>query len=355
MSVEETVSLSTFASDASGTETPRQVVIPRQLGPVRLLREIGRGAMGVVWLARDNMLSRDVAVKFLLHFQPQPGDPQLARFIDGARAAAAVRHENLLTLYQADLASGVPYLIMEYVDGPSLSQLIRSAGAVPLPAALAILESVAAALELLHERAIVHRDVKPANVLLDSQGRVCLADFGLACPRRTSDAAGAASLAGTPAYMAPEAFDGAVTPRCDVYALGVCAFELLAGALPFSATTWKEVRDMHRAAPLPLEKLRQRGIQEAFIEVVERALNKSPVFRYKSALAFRRGLSDAVQQVFKKKPPQSDLVSLVASVRKGDPGGDSPTSTAPTPTIQGTYFDRLSELADKKRQGRPGT
>ena len=173
----ETITLtrSTAAGAPSGEQA--EVTIPRELGSVRLIREIGRGGMGVVYLARHKMLGRDVAVKFLLHAVAGPDDPGFTRFLEGARAAAAVRHVGLTAVYDADLANGVPYLVMEYVDGPTLSELLERSGPLSVAVALAVLDEVLASLAELHERGIIHRDIKPSNILLDRDGRVLLADW----------------------------------------------------------------------------------------------------------------------------------------------------------------------------------
>jgi len=183
MGSDETITLS-HTPVAAGA--PEFLLLPRQLGNVRLIGEIGRGGMGVVWRGRDEMLARDVAVKFLLHAIADAEDPHFGRFLDGARAAAAVRHSGLTSVYHAELAQGVPYLVMEYISGPALSDILRQCGPLNLSAVIAVLDAVCAAVGALHEAGVLHRDIKPANVLLDSQGRVYVTDFGLACPRHRS-------------------------------------------------------------------------------------------------------------------------------------------------------------------------
>jgi serine/threonine-protein kinase len=358
MTTADTITLSTVHGElARGEASPAtvtEVTVPRQLGSVRLDKEIGRGAMGVVWLGRDSILSRDVAVKFLLNVQAGPNDSNFVRFVDGARAAAAVRHPSLVTLYHAEVAFGVPYLVMEYVDGPAISEIVRKTGPMKLSATLAVLSAIAEAIEALHTQNVVHRDVKPSNVLLDLTGKPFLADFGLACPRPTSSAAqDASALAGTPAYLAPEGFDGAITPKCDVYALGITAFEMLTGNVPFSAGSWQEIRESHQKIPLPIGHLATAGATEKIIDVIERATHKQPMFRYKSARALLRGLEEAVGPKVMAAATKStdELAALVLTCRRAQGRVGAANQTQPQhPT---SYFDRISQMAEEKKKHRP--
>jgi serine/threonine protein kinase len=135
----------------------------------------------------------------------------------------------------------------------------------------------------LHEREIIHRDIKASNVLLDRDGRVFVTDFGLTCPQRLGrDGPSFPSIGGTVPYMAPEMFDGQVSARRDVYALGITTFELLTGRVPFLGT-FDQIRDQHRSAPLPVEALHERQGAPALVEVLERATHKDAMFRYKTA------------------------------------------------------------------------
>ena len=275
----------------------------RELGAVRLLREIGRGATGCVFLGHHTVLGRDVAVKFLLNVRCSQEDPVgLKRFLDEARAAAAVRHPNLTQIYHADVddADGTPFLVLEYVRGPTLKQLLDQTGPLDLPAVVAVVADAAAAVHELHAQGLIHRDIKPSNVLLDADGKVFVTDFGLAL-RQSHGHAGAgpaggtantSDFAGTPAYMAPEMFDGRVSPRGDVYALGVMTYQLLTGSVPFSGP-FEELRDRHLREPLPSDALRARGVKPEVVEVVERCTNKQPMFRYKTPTDLARALKQA--------------------------------------------------------------
>lgn len=309
---------STVSHDGSLSPEPLAFDPPHELGAVRLIRLVGRGGMGEVWLGRHELLQRDVAVKFLLHATPAPDDPHFRMFLEGARAAAALRRPNLTLLHHADLVDGVPYLVMEYVDGPTAAELLRRLGPLAPSAALEILTPVATAITELHDQGILHRDIKPANVLLDRNGGVFVTDFGLACQRHmdtrsTSDK----GVAGTPHYMAPELYHQAASPRSDVYALGITAFELLTGAVPFCGNA-TEIRQQHALAPLPVERLHERGVNAALIDVLERATSKAPLFRYKTARQFLQSLEAARQSESAAGSARPDLATLVARATAGE-------------------------------------
>ena len=337
----------TLTRTTAGAASQAEFVIPRKLLNVRLVREIGRGGMGVVWLGRDELLNRDVAAKFLLNMVSGADDPGFQRFIGGARAAAAVRHPGLTAIHHADLISGLPYLIMEYVRGPTLSHLVRRYGALEPGVALAATASVGDAIAALHEQRILHRDIKPANVLLDDDGNTYVTDFGLACPRPSATAAG--GLAGTPAYMAPEMFDGVVTERGDVYALGVMLYQLLTGRLPYEGTL-EELRRQHRDEPLPCEPLRARKLNDEIIDLLQRATNKDAVFRYKSALHFAQRLRSAVDAPAIIDEGCRALGHLVARHGDEQQTARGPEAGEATPS---SYYATLAARAARKRGDTP--
>lgn len=327
------------------------VQVPRSIGSVELVREIGRGAMGVVWLGRDKMLNRDVAVKFLLEVIIAVDDPLYSRFLEGARAAAAVRHPGLTTIHQADLIEYIPYLVMEYVDGPTLAYVLHSHGAMSMSLAVTIMMRVCDAVAVLHDAGIVHRDIKPGNIMLNKAGEVFVTDFGISCGRVTNESAlSRQSLAGTLPYMAPEMFDGTVSPRTDVYALGVTLFELLTCQLPYESSE-KHSRIFH-APPLPHEPLDTRQVPQPLINLLDRALNSNPLFRIKTARQFGEALRHACKLSNINTAEAAELTTLILRPTASDTSTpDSSEQASPIPSS--SYFDNLATLAKRHRQTTP--
>src|SRR2546421_7683563 len=320
------------------------IVIPTTLGSVKLLTEIGQGGMGIVYRGRDQLLNRDVAVKFLTNAIATPDDPNFTAFLEGARSAAALQHASLTTVHQAGVVENVPYIVMQFVDGPTVSQLVKSTGPLNQQEALAILIDVAAAIAELHDRNIIHRDVKPSNVLLDPDGHVTVSDFGLAHRHRRGTNNNPSS--GTPAYMAPEMFSGEVTLRSDVYALGIMGFELLAGKLPFRGDV-TQTQEQHKTAPLPLGEL--RDTPHEIVDILERAAHKNALFRHKSARQFLRALQSATDAT-KIAQGRYSILQRIRSLSAPRPESASAPSQPPEPS---TYFDHLSKIAESKRSQRP--
>jgi eukaryotic-like serine/threonine-protein kinase len=186
----------------------------------RLIRRLGSGAMASVFLAEDCELGRMVAIKRLHPESPAEIAPRFRREM---RVAASLSHPNIVTLYDAILDDEAVLLVMEYVDGPTLAQRMRE-GPLEPEAALGIVRSLAEAIDYLHARGVIHRDVKPANVLLDAGGRVKVTDLGIASAAEATGITTSGSVLGTPAYMAPELFEGErATAAADVYSIAAIA------------------------------------------------------------------------------------------------------------------------------------
>jgi streptogramin lyase len=251
----------------------------------------GRGGMGIVYRAVQESLDRVVALKTIA--PALAADPSFsARFVRESKAAAAVEHPNVIPIFSAGEEDGVLYIVMRYVDGPDLRSVIRTGGPLPPGRAASIVAQVAAALDAAHARGLVHRDVKPANVLLDRADHAYLTDFGLTKrTHSTATATRAGGWVGTLGYVAPEQIrDQRVDARTDVYALGCVLFHALTGAAPYDrssdeATLWAHLND----APPDLPP----GVPAGFVAAVHRALAKAPDERYDSAGAFGRAVLEA--------------------------------------------------------------
>ena len=260
----------------------------------RVIDRVGEGGMGVVYRAHDTKLSRDVALKFMLHalrFNSEHGD----RLRREARALAALNHPNIVTIHDIGDAEGMPFLVLEWVGGGALSDSsLRSPRSTRefLRVALPIAE----ALDAAHDHGIVHRDVKPANVLVSDEGRIKLADFGLAKFRDLDrDVTRTAGTVGTVAYMSPEqASGGEVGPPSDIYSFGVLAYELLTGQRPFrGAGPGAVIAAIVSGRHTPLSDMR-KGLPDGLAAVVERCLEKDPRARFQNGKDLARALRRAL-------------------------------------------------------------
>jgi len=257
----------------------------------RLAALVARGGMGEVWSARDTVLGRRVAVKVLL--PNLAGDPGFAaRFLAEARAMAALSHPGIVEIYDYGQVEGSAYLVMQFVEGESLVSLIRRTGPVAPEHAMRLVIQAAEAIEAAHGQGIVHRDVKPANLLLRADGRLALTDFGIARILATDRLTVGEQIVGTSSYLAPEQVTGhEIGPATDVYALGVVAYELLAGVRPFDADTPFGVALKHvHEEPPPLPT----SVPEPVREVVARAMAKEPADRWPSAAALAQAAASAI-------------------------------------------------------------
>ncbi|MFC7647957.1 serine/threonine-protein kinase [Streptosporangium lutulentum] len=269
----------------------------------RLDSRIGAGGMGEVWRGEDIVLARTVAVKVLL-----PGrtdDPGfLVRFQGEARAMATINHPGVVDVYDYGIhevpgAGATAYLVMKFVDGEPLDRLLGRLGSIAPAAAMDLIAQAASALQAVHDQGIVHRDIKPGNLLVRSDGTLVLTDFGIARSDAASRLTDAGMVLGTAAYCAPEQAEGApVTPAVDIYALGVVAYECLAGRRPFEGDTPVTVALKHiREMPPPLPQ----HIPPAIRALVEQSLAKDPARRFPSAMA----MSNAARQSILGLGPES--------------------------------------------------
>ncbi|MBP6763737.1 MAG: HDOD domain-containing protein [Rubrivivax sp.] len=258
----------------------------RKLGRFHLLRELGRGAQARVWLAHDPQLEREVALKLL---NPEADAEALSQWLQEARAVSRLTHPNIVPVFEADDNEGQPYLVFEYVEGPTLAEARRSKPRLPAREAVTLLLGVLDALAAAHEQGIVHRDLKPSNILLGRDGRARVMDFGIAARTADRSSAEQGRIVGTAGYMSPEAARGeAPVPAMDVFAAGVMLGELLCGAPlmresdPMRAVQRVQVEDMVLPA--------NAKVDDTLRGIVQRALARDVRTRYDSARSMHAAL-----------------------------------------------------------------
>ena len=266
---------------------------PQRLGKYQLIEELGRGGFATVYRALDTTLKREVALKILdpLLFR----DPVFVqRFQQEAVIAANLDHPNIVPVYEIDETEGRYYIAMKLVAGHSLAELIQTRGALPVEGMLSIIREVAAALDCIHKQGLIHRDVKPSNILLDDSGKAMLSDFGLVRATEGSRLSTQGVSIGTPSYMAPEQAEGQpVDARTDIYAMGIILYEMATGHLPFSADSPAATLYQHVHKPPPPPSSVNPDVTPTVEQVILRALEKDPDLRYQTAGALADDLTRA--------------------------------------------------------------
>lgn len=262
----------------------------RRIGSYRILEKLGEGGMGAVYRAVDEMVEREVAIKVLRPaIADKPGVPE--RFRTEAIALARLNHPNIATLFSFQRDPQGFFMVMEYVRGESLERMIRRCGCLPLETAVGIIVQVLDALKHAHAMGIVHRDVKPANILISDSGAVKVTDFGIARFLHTERLTREGAIVGTLEYIAPERIRGQEAEAAsDLYSCGAMFFEMLTGRLPFPSRNEFELLRKHMDEIPPLMNDCGVTVPEAIEYIVQRALAKSPAQRYESAAAFKADL-----------------------------------------------------------------
>ena len=264
-------------------------------GRYRLESKLGSGGMSTVYLARDETLQRWVAVK-VMHREMSDQPDQLERFRREARAVAQLSHPNVVSVIDAGEDGGHPYIVFEYVEGETLKQRIDRLGRLPVVEAAAYGIEVGRGLAAAHAQRLIHRDVKPQNVLIDPEGRAKVTDFGIARSLESDGLTKTGRVLGTTDYVAPEqAMGQSVDARCDIYSLGVLLYEMLTGEVPFQADTLVGVAMKHVNEEMPDVQERCPGVSSALAAVVERATAKEPKKRYPEMVAMLADLEGALE------------------------------------------------------------
>jgi eukaryotic-like serine/threonine-protein kinase len=274
-------------------------------GRYRLEAEIGRGGMSTVFRAFDTVLERPVAIK-LMHREIASDSDQLERFRREARSVAQLNHPHVVTVIDAGEEpadggqpgsedAGSPYIVLEYIDGRTLKEIIRREGPLDVPQAIAYAIEIARALGAAHERQIVHRDVKPHNILLSEEGGAKITDFGIARTLTEEGLTMAGRVLGTTDYVSPEqALGQPVTGQSDLYSLGVVLFEMLTGDVPFHGSSPVAVAMKHVREDVPDVQLLRPEVSASTASVVDRAVSKDLARRYPDAATMVADLEDAL-------------------------------------------------------------
>jgi beta-lactam-binding protein with PASTA domain/predicted Ser/Thr protein kinase len=294
-------------------------------GRYRIMRKLGSGGMANVYLAEDQELGRRVAIKILN--DRHAGDEQFVeRFRREAKNAASLSHPNIVSIYDRGEAEGTYYIAMEYLDGKSLKELILERGPAPVSVAVDYARQILAALRFAHRNGIVHRDIKPHNVLVDAEGHVKVTDFGIA-RAGASQMTEEGSIIGTAQYLSPEQARGTqVDQTSDLYSLGIVLYEMLTGTVPFTGDSPVEIAMKHLSArPEPLTAKRP-DIPKAVDMVVQRALAKDPAARYQSADEMDADLERVGRGLGVSRETEEAATTVL---QRGAFGDGAPTSIVP--------------------------
>src|SRR5581483_10077831 len=292
-------------------------------GRYRVVRKLGTGGMANVYLAEDQELGRRVAIKMLDERHSQ--DEQFVeRFRREAKNAAGLSHPNIVSIYDRGRAEGTYYIAMEYLEGRTLKELLVTRGPTPLPVAIDYTRQILAALGFAHKHGIVHRDIKPHNVVVAPDGRLKVTDFGIA-RSGTSQMTETGSIIGTAQYLSPEQAKGApVTPASDMYSVGIVLYEMLTGSVPFTGDTPLEIAMKHLSTtPLPPSEKRP-DVPHELDSIVLRALAKDPDDRYQSAEEMDADLARAARE----QPVAPETEEAATRVLRGV--GAATLASAPT-------------------------
>ncbi len=296
--------------------------------------QLGSGGMADVYLATDQSLGRKVAIKILSDRYARDAG-FVERFRREAAAAAGLRHPNIVTVYDRGEAMGTSYIAMEYLDGPTLKEEITRRAPLPEPEAINYATQALAALDAAHRQGVIHRDIKPHNMVLTDEGRLKVTDFGIARAANTQQMTEVGSIVGTAQYLSPEQARGlAVGPQSDIYSMGIVLYEMLSGDLPFTGDSAVDIAMKQVSDPPPPLHDRNRLVSPAMEQVVMRALAKDPALRFASA----RQMTEELARVARGQGASSDTQQATRVIAAGDatrvirPPTEDATSVIPAHT-----------------------
>jgi serine/threonine-protein kinase len=270
--------------------------VPARLGRYQIANELGKGAMGIVYRARDPMINREVALKTIplaAEFEGEELEQARTKFFREAEMAGRLSHPHIVTIFDAGEHDGTAYIAMELLRGVHLVDYTDAARLLPPAIAIELVARLAGALHYAHEQSVVHRDIKPANIMFDAaSGELKITDFGIA---RLTDAGRTRTgiVLGTPSFMSPEQLQGRpVTGRSDLFSLGVTLFQMLTGQLPFRADSMPALMLKIAHEPHPPIRALRPGLPAGLDEFFDRALAKDPAARFETGAAFAQALRD---------------------------------------------------------------
>lgn len=332
-------------------------LIGQQLSTFRVERLIGRGGMAQVYYGLDIKLQRPVAIKVIdARYRDNPSYAE--RFVKEARSVARWRQENIIQIYYADDQDGLYYYVMEFIDGKDLGSILAEYSAegelMPVADILRIGRAIARALDYAHKQGVIHRDVKPTNVMVASDGRVVLGDFGLALDVQQGSFG---EVFGSPHYISPEQArrSADVSPLSDLYSLGVILFEMLTGVVPFDDPSPTSVALQHITQPPPLPTSLNPEINAETEAVLLRALSKIPNQRYQSGAELLNALEKALtmQEATKKQPAVLPLPPMPASVAGAGPVAPPPLVASALPVSQPNTPQAATTVIQRKKHSFP--
>jgi len=307
---------------APSRSTMRQALRDATLGEYEILNELGRGGMATVFLAHDISLDRKVAIKVMAPHLLE-GEGMAERFKLEARTAAQLSHPHIIPIYAVKETANMLYFVMKFVEGKELGDVMRRTGQLPIPMVKDVLTKVGSALGYAHRRDVVHRDIKPGNIMIDEEGTPIVTDFGIAKVAETSGLTMTGSTIGTPSYMSPEQCEAKpVAGASDQYSLGVLAFEMLTGALPFEADSPVTIMYKHVHEELPVLEDFRPDCPPEVVETVTRMLAKDPADRWPSMEA-------AIQKL--RSATGSGMAAVVSGFDSDPSLPATPSVTAPQP------------------------
>ena len=312
---------------------------PAQIGRYKILGELGRGAMGIVYRAQDPALDRVVALKTIILSDDAGRQEYQKRFALEARAAGKLTHPNIVTTFDFGEEGDLAYMAMELLEGTDLRLRLKE-GALPTAEAVDIAVQIADGLGFAHERGVVHRDIKPGNIMLLERGGAKIMDFGIARMRSADFKTSTGFVVGTPRFMSPEQIAGApVDQRSDIFSLGVVLYEMLTGAMLFAGEDSPQIA--HNLNNLEHEppSLRNPEVTSLLDFVVARALKKDPAVRYQDAYEFAADLRTCLAELRGRQPAErqngaSDTTRTVKLAAAADKASASPAAVAIAPTTR---------------------